>query len=286
MKFRDGVAAACGPTSLFVLLWSSGALFAKWGLAHASALAFLSLRFALALAVLSLVAAFRRRWLPRPGTLAPVALTGALLVGGYSVFYLRALDSGVTPGLLATLLGVQPVLTLVATERPLARGRIAGLLVALTGLCVLVAESLWAARVTGAGLACAFAALGCVTAGTLLQKRLQQSPLDVLPLQYAVALALCVLLLPLAPQRIEWSVGLAVTVGWLALVISVGATLLLYRLIQAGNLVNVTALFYLVPAGTALLDWLVLGNRMAPAALAGAGAILAGVVLVHRTPAR
>lgn len=286
MKLRDGVAAACGPTSLFVLLWSSGALFAKWGLAHASALAFLSLRFALALAVLSLVAAFRRRWLPRPGTFAPVAMTGALLVGGYSVFYLLALDFGVTPGLLATLLGVQPVLTLVATERPLAHGRIAGLLVALTGLCVLVAESLWAARVTGAGLACAFAALGCVTAGTLLQKRLQQSPLDVLPLQYAMALALCVLLLPLAPQRIEWSVGLAVTVGWLALVISVGATLLLYRLIQAGNLVNVTALFYLVPAGTALLDWLVLGNRMAPAALAGAGAILAGVVLVHRTPAR
>ncbi len=283
MSSRLAGAAAFGPTSLFVLLWSSGALFAKWGLAHASTFAFLTLRFALALAVLSVLAATRGRWLPRRGTAGAVALTGALLVGGYSVFYLLALDFGVTPGLLATLLGVQPVLTLVLTERPLGAVRIGGLLVALGGLTLLVLESVLAARVTSEGMGCALASLACVTTGTLLQKRLQQSPVEVLPLQYAVALVLCVVLLPLAPVRVEWSAGLAITVGWLALVISVGATLLLYRLIQSGNLVNVTALFYLVPAGTAVLDWLVFGNRMAPAALAGAVAILVGVIIVHRT---
>ena len=98
-----------------------------------------------------------------------------------------------------------------------------------------------------------------------------------------MALALCLALLPFAEVRGQWSLQLALSVGWLALVISVAATLLLYRLIQRGNLVNVTSLFYLVPAGTALLDWLVLGNVMAPLAMAGTGAILGGLVLVART---
>ena len=283
MNFRPSAAAAFGPTALFVLLWSSGAIFSKLGLAQASTLVFLSLRFALALAVLSLLAWTRGRWLPRPGSVRRVALTGAVLVGGYSVAYLLALDQGMTPGLLATLLGLQPLATLVLTERPLRPARFAGLAIALAGLVLVVLDSLLRARVGGTGLACAFAALACITAGTLMQKRLAQAPLDVLPLQYAVALALCLALLPFAELRGQWSLQLALSVGWLALVISVAATLLLYRLIQRGNLVNVTSLFYLVPAGTALLDWLVLGNVMAPLAMAGTGAILGGLVLVART---
>ena len=283
MNIRPSAAAAFGPTALFVLLWSSGAIFSKLGLAQASTLVFLSLRFALALAVLSLLAWTRGRWLPRPGSVRRVALTGAVLVGGYSVAYLLALDQGMTPGLLATLLGLQPLATLVLTERPLRPARFAGLAIALAGLVLVVLDSLLRARVGGTGLACAFAALACITAGTLMQKRLAQAPLDVLPLQYAVALALCLALLPFAELRGQWSLQLALSVGWLALVISVAATLLLYRLIQRGNLVNVTSLFYLVPAGTALLDWLVLGNVMAPLAMAGTGAILGGLVLVART---
>lgn len=283
MNIRPSAAAAFGPTALFVLLWSSGAIFSKLGLAQASTLVFLSLRFALALAVLSLLAWTRGRWLPRPGSVRRVALTGAVLVGGYSVAYLLALDQGMTPGLLATLLGLQPLATLVLTERPLRPARFAGLAIALAGLVLVVLDSLLRARVGGTGLACAFAALACITAGTLMQKRLAQAPLEVLPLQYAVALALCLALLPFAEVRGQWSLQLALSVGWLALVISVAATLLLYRLIQRGNLVNVTSLFYLVPAGTALLDWLVLGNVMAPLAMAGTGAILGGLVLVART---
>lgn len=283
MNLRLSAAAASGPTALFVLLWSSGAIFSKLGLAQASTGVFLSLRFALALAVLSLLACARGRWLPRPGTGLRVAGTGAVLVGGYSLAYLLALDHGVTPGLLATLLGLQPIVTLLLTERPLRRARLAGLALALAGLVLVVLDSLLRARLGMAGLAWGFTALACITAGTLMQKRLAQSPLEVMPLQYAVALVLCLAVVPVGEARVDWSAGLAMAVVWLALVISVGATLLLYRLIQQGNLVNVTSLFYLVPAGTAVLDWLVLGNVMAPAALAGTGAILGGLVLVART---
>jgi len=281
MKSHASVAAAFGPTFLFVLLWSSGALFAKWGLAHASTFVFLCLRFGLALAVLSVLAWRQGHWLPRRAR-PQVALTGALLVGGYSVFYLLALDAGITPGLLATLLGVQPIATLLLTERPLQRHRLLGLSVALAGLVLLVLESLLAARVAPAGLLAALAALACMTAGTLLQKRLDQPPLEVMPLQYAVALLMCLALLPWSRMHVQWSAGLALSVGWLALVISMAATLLLYRMLRAGNVVNVTSLFYLVPAGTAVLDALVFGNVMRPLAMVGAAGILAGVMLVHR----
>lgn len=277
--------AAFGPTALFVLLWSSGALFAKWGLAHASAFVFLSLRFALALAVLALWAAMRGRpLLPRRGTRWRVAATGFVLTGCYSVAYLLALDHGVTPGVLATVLGVQPILTLVATERPLPTRRLAGLAVALAGLALVVGDSILRARFSVTGIALALAALACMTAGTLMQKKLDQPPADVLPLQYAATLALCLALLPLQPARVAWTAGLAASLVSMGVVISVVATLLLYRLIRERNLVNVTSLFYLVPAGTALLDWLLLGNALAPAALAGMAAIVAGLLLVFRAP--
>ncbi len=103
-----------------------------------------------------------------------------------------------------------------------------------------------------------------------------------LPLQYGVSLSACLLCLPFQPFAFDASLAFALPLLWLALVISIGATLLFYRLIRAGNLVNVTSLFYLVPAGTAVLDYLLLGNRMAPLAMAGMGAVLAGLGVVFR----
>ncbi|CAB3873943.1 DMT family transporter [Achromobacter piechaudii] len=277
--------AAYGSTTLFVLLWSGGAIFAKWGLSHASAFAFLLLRFVLALSVLGLIGLRRRRWLPAPGTRMTVALTGLLLIGAYSICYLLALDHGITPGVLATLLGAQPILTLVVMERRFDPTRMVGLLLALAGLVMVVYQSIGLARFSVAGMGFAFAALASMTVGAILQKRVNQPPLDVMPLQYAISLALCLLIAPFQPLTAQWGLGLVVPLLWMGLVISVGATLLFYRLIQAGDLVNVTSLFYLVPAGTAALDYLVLGNRLSGLSLAGMGAILLGLMLVLRHPA-
>ncbi|WP_262340935.1 DMT family transporter, partial [Bordetella pertussis] len=250
------------------------------GLDYASPFAFLVLRFALALAVLTALGLRAGRCLPAPGTRLRTAATGALLLGGYSICYLLALQHGVTPGVLATVLGVQPLLTLLWLERDLPARRLAGLTLALAGLVLVVWRNIDVARLNHAGMAYALAALGCMTAGALLQKGSRQAPGEVLPLQYATSLALCLALAPGQPWQVQWSPGFVAAWLWLALVISVAATLLLYRLIQGGNLVNVTSLFYLVPPGTALLDYLLLGNRPAPASLAGMAAIVAGLGLV------
>ncbi|MGK2696998.1 DMT family transporter [Serratia surfactantfaciens] len=274
--------ANAGLATLFVLLWSSGAIFSRWGLEHASAFAFLFFRCAIALAVLLAIGLWRRQCLPAPGTRRRVALIGVLMIGGYQICYLLALEQGITPGVLATLLGVQPILTQFITERRCAGLRACGLALALAGLTLVVYQSLMVANFSPSGMLFAFIALGCMTAGTLLQKGMAQPPLAVLPLQYAIGLLMCALALPFEPLRVEWRPEFVLPLLWMAVVISVLATFLLYRLIQRGNLVQVTSLFYLIPAVTALLDYLLLGHALATLSLLGMAGIVLGVMLVFR----
>ena len=64
--------------------------------------------------------------------------------------------------------------------------------------------------------------------------------------------------------------------------VSVLATLLLYRMIARGNLVNVTSLFYLVPAVTAVMDYLIFGNKLAALSVLGMAMIIIGLMFVFR----
>jgi drug/metabolite transporter (DMT)-like permease len=178
-------------TALFVFFWSSGGIFTKWGLEHTSALVFLMLRFTIAIGVLSVIGIYRRRLLPNPGTRIRIVVTGLLLTGGYSISYFLSLEHGVTPGILATVLGVQPILTLLLVERRISVWRMAGLSLALAGLLLVVHQSMDMGRYSMIGTGFALSALGCVTAGAILQKTVKQPPIDVLPVQYTSSLVLC-----------------------------------------------------------------------------------------------
>ncbi|HHG0715208.1 TPA: DMT family transporter [Klebsiella pneumoniae] len=285
MHVRYSLLASQATTALFVLLWGSAAIFTRWGLDNASPMALLVFRFLVALVALAPLAIVRRRWLPAPGTRLQTAATGLMLIGGYSVCYFEAMANGVTPGLIATIMGIQPILTLCVVERRLQGRRLSGLLLALAGLVLLVWRSLAASPMATAtaGILFALAALLLMTFGALWQKRSRQAPADVLPLQYAVSLGLCLLIAPVSGFRFTVNAGLIIPVLFLGLLISVVAQLLLYRLLSVGNIVNVTSLFYLVPAITALLDYLLLGNRLPAAAMIGMMAIVGGIVLVFRT---
>lgn len=267
---------------MFVLLWGSAAIFTRWGLDHGSAFALLVLRFGLAFIVLLVLGLSRGRWLPTEGTRWRVGLTGLLMIGSYAICYFQSMAHGITPGVIATLLGVQPILTLLLVERRFSVLRLLGLLVALAGLAMVVYQSLIVARFSVLGMSFALGALVCMTGGAILQKRVKQAPAEVLPLQYGMSLLLCLAFVPFQPIRVEWSLGFIGPVIWLGLVISVAAQLLLYRMIRAGNLVNVTSLFYLVPAVTAAMDYLFLGNALSALSVAGMAAILVGVALVFR----
>lgn len=285
MMFRScNSLVAHATTALFVLLWSSGAIVSKWGLMYASPFAFLLVRFLIALAAVMVVARLASLSLPEGWKARGAALaTGLVLLGSYPIFYLLALDLQVTPGVMATVLGVQPILTAVLVERKELRPlRLFGLLLGLSGLVLVVYQSLGMEGLSIAGMACALLALLSITLGSMMQKRAKGDPLRAMPLQYAAGLLLCSLFVPFQPMDVAYTPGFWLSVLWMGLVISVAATLLLYRLIAQGNLVNVTSLFYLVPAVTAMMDYWVFGNRLAPLSLLGMVLIVLGLVLVFR----
>lgn len=132
------------------------------------------------------------------------------------------------------------------------------------------------------GLAFVGLSLAGITAGSILQKQEKQAPWVVLPMQYAVGLAFTVAVSPLGEFRASWDAGFMLPVLWLGLVISVGTTFLLYRLIARGNLVNVTSLFYLVPGVTAAMDWAFLGNPMSALMMGGLALVIVGLLIVFR----
>ncbi|WP_337077538.1 DMT family transporter [Acinetobacter pittii] len=282
MRLNKQMLASQSATSTFVLLWGSAAIFTRWGLDSASPIALLILRFATALFVLLLIAIFTKRLLPKHGTRKQVLLTGLLIIAGYSICYFKAMAHGVTPGLMATIMGIQPILTLCLLEKNLQKERLLGLLIALAGLILLVWKSLTMSFIAPIGIFFALAALICITFGAIMQKNIQQAPTDVLPLQYVVSLVVCLFIVPFEHFEITWNSQLIISVLFLGILISVVAQLLLYRLLNQGNLVNVTSLFYLVPVVTALLDFLILKNKLPLAGLIGMIAILIGLTLVFK----
>ncbi|WP_206244387.1 DMT family transporter [Novosphingobium terrae] len=278
--------SAVVPTSAFVLLWSSGAIISEIGLQHGSPFGLLILRYGLALAVLTLAAILNRQLLPARGSRSRVAFIGFAIAGVYSVCYLLAMDHGVTPGALATILGIQPILTMLITERKVGPMRLLGLLLALGGLAMVVGDGLAAMRFEPVGLLFALLGLMGITFGSIAQKRETQAPWVVLPMQYAVGLlAVCCAATASGTHSLwpaTWDTSFVLSGVWLGLVISVGTTFLLYRLIARGNLVNVTSLFYLVPGVTAAMDWAVLGHPMSILAMGGLVLIMVGLCVVFR----
>ncbi|WP_426141432.1 DMT family transporter [Pseudomonas sp. DWP3-1-2] len=277
--------ASLASTTLFVLLWSSGAIFSKWGLAHASPFAFLLIRFLLALIALAVLIPMLGYKLPAVGKpLLYAAGTGAVLLGAYQIFYLLALDLNVTPGVMATIMGVQPILTAVLMERSRSWTRLFGLSLGLAGLILVVYQSIGLGGMSLAGMLFGLLAMVSMTGGAIMQKRITDNPLGTLPVQYLAGALLCGVFVPFQPFHVEMSTGFIVPVLWMGLVVSVLATFLLYRLIAQGNLVNVTSLFYLVPAVTAIMDYLIFGNRLAMLSLLGMLLIVVGLVFVFRKP--
>lgn len=183
---------------------------------------------------------------------------------------------------MATIMGVQPILTVVIMERQRSWSRMFGLALGLAGLIMVVYQGIGLAGMSLAGMLFGLLALVSMTLGSIMQKRISDNPLGTLPVQYLAGLLLCALFVPFQPFHFEHSGGFIVPALWMGLVVSVLATLLLYRLIARGNLVNVTSLFYLVPAVTAVMDYLFFGNRLALLSVLGMLLIIVGLVFVFR----
>ena len=275
---------------LFVLLWSTGFIGAKLGLPYAEPLTFLTLRMGCVVALLLVVAiAARAPWPHGARAWVHIAIAGLLVQCGYLGGVFSAIHQGMSAGVVALIVGLQPILTALAAaplfgERTTSR-QWAGLALGLLGVALVLSNSLGRGTIGASSLVLATIALVSMTAGTLYQKRFGAA-MDFRTgaiIQYAVT---ALVLLPLAAltesMHVTWNGQFVFALAWLSIVLSLGAISLLYFLIKRGKATQVSSLFYLTPPVTAVLAFMFFGETLTFAAMAGMVIAVVGVALVNR----
>ena len=273
--------------AVFVLIWSTGFIVARYGMAHAPPLSFLALRYALSIVCFGAWVAVARPGWPRDRTQAlHLCAVGVLMQAGYLGGVWSAVKAGMGAGTVALLVGLQPVLTALWTTQTgmgVPARQWAGLVLGLGGVFLVLQPKLGAGELHPGSFALAMLALTSITAGTLYQKRFVGS-CDVRTanlLQQVAALAVTLpLALLLESQPIDFAPALIGAMAWSVLGLTLGGSSLLYLLIQRGAATQVTSLMYLVPPCTALLAWLLFGEAFSAGMAAGLALTAAGVALV------
>lgn len=291
MTVRDDRALIKAMPALFVLIWSTGFIVARYGMPHAPPMKFLVVRYALSIMcflpwiVLAHVAWPRTRaqWLH-------LAVTGVFMHAVYLGGVWAAVKAGMGSGLSALIVGLQPVLTalwLSATGGKIAARQWAGLVLGFVGLVLVVSRKFGqGGEADWLNMSFAVGALFGITIGTLYQKRFVTS-CDVRSanaIQLGAALLVTLPLMFLETESMRWNAELVGAMAWSVLV-TLGGSSLLYLLIQRGAAASVTSLMYLVPPSTALLAWLLFAEPITALTIAGTALTAFGVSLVVR-PAR
>jgi len=289
-KFEDFAVFAA--PAVFVLLWSSGFIFAKLGLSYAEPLTYLSLRMIAVVALLAIIIALTRPKWPSTAGMVHSALTGLMVHGLYLGGVFVSIENGLSAGLAALIVSLQPVLTSTVANRWLGERVVArqwrGLALGLLGVYLVLQEKTATGGATPLAWAAAVAALIGITVGTLYQKRFGGG-MDWRPalgVQYAAAGILFSLgAFAFETRVVHWTPEFLLALGYLIFVLSFGAIWLLYYLIRGAAATRVASLFYLTPPTTALMAWALFGERLAPLALVGMAVCVAGVALVNWRPA-
>lgn len=288
---REGAWLRAMPV-VFVLIWSTGFIVARYGMPHAPPFKFLALRYALSiLCFLPWVwlagvrwPAGRRQWLH-------LAVTGVLMHAGYLGGVWAAVKAGMGSGLSALIVGLQPVLTAVwmsSTGGHVSRRQWTGLSLGFVGLALVVSRKFVQGspsdHVDLVNLSWVVGALLSITIGTLYQKR-HVAACDVRTanvVQLGAALCATLPLALLEAGSIQWGTELAGAMAWSVLALTLGGSSLLYLLIQRGAATVVTSLLYMVPPCTAVMAWLLFDEPITGTTLLGTALTAFGVSLVVR----
>jgi drug/metabolite transporter (DMT)-like permease len=280
--------------AVFVLIWSTGFVVARYGMPHAPPLHFLAVRYALSIvAFLVWIGLSRAPWPRERAQWWHLAVTGVLIHAGYLGGVWAAVKHGLAAGTVALIVGLQPVITALwvswtGQEHRIAPRQWAGLMLGLLGLLMVVWRKLFIGELDAFNLGLALLALASITAGTLYQKRHLRSH-DVRTATCVQLIAALLVTAPFAmlePEPMRWHPELVGAMAWSVLVLTLGGSSLLFLLIQRGAATRVTSLLYLVPPCTALQAWWLFGESLSAQVLAGLAITAIGVALVVREPVR
>jgi drug/metabolite transporter (DMT)-like permease len=283
--------------AVFVLIWSTGFIVARYGMPYAPPFTFLLWRYFFSiLCFLPWIVLARVAW-PRDHKQAlHLAVTGMLMHAGYLGGVWAAVKAGMGSGLSSLIVGIQPVLTAIwlstlsrdAGQGTVSRRQWLGLLLGFAGLVMVVSRKFLQGtpldHVTFQNMAWALMALLAITTGTLYQKRFVQ-PCDVRTANTVQLMAAALVTIPLAwlePEGMQWNGQLMGAMAWSVLGLTLGGSSLLYMLIQRGAAATVASLMYLVPPTTALIAWLLFDEQITAITLLGTAITAVGVSLVVR----
>jgi drug/metabolite transporter (DMT)-like permease len=274
--------------AVFVLIWSTGFIVARYGMPHAPPLSFLALRYALSVLALGVwISIARPAWPVGRAQWLHLGVVGVLMHAGYLGGVWAAVKDGLGAGLVALVVGLQPLLTALwvsgsGSERRIAFKQWLGLMLGLAGLLLVVWHKLQLGQANGWNMALATFALASITAGTLYQKRFVK-PCDVRTastVQLAAALLVTAPLALLESGKFDMHPELIGAMLWSVVVLTLGGSSLLYLLLQRGAATSVSSLMYLVPPSTALMAWWLFDETLGWMALGGMLLTAAGVALV------
>jgi len=272
---------------LFVLLWSTGFVGAKYGLPFADPFIFLAVRVLVAAVILFIIAAFMKS----PIAIGADAISKSILIGFFlhtcylgGVFF--SISKGLPAGVAAVVTSLQPVLVSILAVKVLGEKlkmqQLVGLLLGLTGVVLVLGPS-FDSKIPVAGVVAIAIALIGSTSATLLQKRIGSG----IPLVAGTAYqylgsgsVLLTIALATGGTSIQWSGKFVLAFVWLIAVLSVGAILLLLWLLNTGSAASVSSLFYLVPPATAIEAFLLFGEKVNTQGFLGIGVTALGVWLV------
>ncbi|MFZ9103994.1 MAG: DMT family transporter [Burkholderiaceae bacterium] len=278
--------------ALFVLIWSTGFIVARYGMPHAEPMTFLLLRFIGVLALLLPAAWLMRAPWPSRSQAWKIALAGLLLQAGYLGGVWAAVRHGMTAGLIALIVGLQPIITAwlagVVQER-ISKIQWLGLVLGLSGVGLVVWAKLSLAGLSLVSLGLGVIALTSITAGTLYQKAacphfdLRTGAI----IQYAASALVCLpFVFGLETRDIDWHPEMIGALLWSIVALSIGAISLLFIMIREGAATKVTSLLYLTPPTTAVMAYFLFDEPMTGLTMAGIVITMAGVWLVTKVKDR
>ncbi len=272
---------------LFVFIWSTGFIIARFGMPYMEPATFLSLRFTGVLIVMGLIILFWKPVWPTRSQTVHIAIAGALLQFGYVMGVWSAVRLGMTAGLVAIIVGLQPIITAWSaswvSERVSYRQWL-GLLLGIGGVGLVVIEKTTFLDIPLTAYVFAIAALFAITFGTLYQKKycpnfdLRAGSM----IQFSISTVLCLMVaLAFEKREIVWNAPVIGALLWGILPTSIGAISLLFILIRKGAATKVTSLLYLTPPTTALLAWILFDEPLTLMMLGGLLLTMTAVILVN-----
>jgi drug/metabolite transporter (DMT)-like permease len=282
---------------LFVLIWSTGFIAAKYSMHNADPFVFLCLRFsitALSLVPIILVvgaALPRRIWAFRHDM-----VTGVLLHCGYLGFLFWPIKNGVPSGIVAIIIGLQPIVTMTLASlyisEQLDLRKVAGLLIGFVGISVVIVGKYGLSLGLSGGLnlldlGMCMVSLMSMAIGVFYQKKFcHQSQLLPSTLMQYVAGSLATAgfaLLFSETWAIDWTPGFALALSWQVLGLSLGAVMLLMYIIRNGEAGRISSMFYLVPPLVVIEAHYLFGETLGVISIIGMLICVIGVYIVSRS---